>query len=202
MNTPASVEGCTSCGALYEAAPGDKGVCAACRRLLPAEPPWRAPSSPTLAGTKPTLAGTKPTPGSTKPIGAMKRPGVSSAQRPSFGRSRLLRRIAMATAAAVLLVGALGASLTTRPRTLSEAWTALRRQTPAGAWTAMEHHASEAWVAVRRHLPLDAPVPPPPHGAIRDAAATRATHRRAAPAVAPTKGKRGREEMSRSGSTP
>src|SRR5438128_12044552 len=195
MNTPASVEGCTSCGALYEAAPGDKGVCAACRRLLPAAPPWRAPSSPTLAGTKPT-------PGSTKPIGAMKRPGVSSAQRPNFGRSRLLRRIAMATTAAALLVGGLGATLTTRPRTLPEAWTALRRQTPAGAWTAIQRHASEAWVAVRRHLPLDAPVPPPPHGAIRDAAATRGTHRHAPPAAAPSQGKRGREEMSRSGSTP
>ncbi|MFL5312142.1 MAG: hypothetical protein ACJ79H_17045 [Myxococcales bacterium] len=199
MNTPASVEGCTSCGALYEATPGDKGVCAACRRLLPAEPPWRAPSSPTLAG-KPTPG--KPTPGSTKPIGAFKRPGVSSAQRSNFGARSALRRIAMAAAVAALLVVAAGASLSSRPRTLSDAWTALRRQTPAGAWAAMQRHASEAWIAVRRRLPFDAGVPPPPRGAIRDANATRGgTHHRT-PGKTNAVAKRGRDETGRSGSTP
>jgi hypothetical protein len=193
MNTPAAVEGCTSCGALYEAAPGDKGVCAACRRLLPAQPPWRAPSSPTLAGN--------PTPGSTKPLGAMKRPGVTSAQRSNFGRRRVFRHVAMAAAAAALIVAGLGASLSSRPRTLSDAWTALRRQTPAGAWAAIQRHASEGWIELRRHLPFDLPVPPPPRGAIRDATATHAgTHRRT-PGKGNTVAKRGRDET-RSGSTP
>jgi hypothetical protein len=199
MNTKPAVEGCTSCGALFEAAPGDKGVCGACRRLLPAEPPWRSPSSPTLAGT--------PTPGSTKPIAAPKRPGVSSAQRPTFGRRRVLRRILLATAVAAALVAGLGASLPGRPRTLSDAWTALRRQTPAGAWAAIERHASDSWIALRRQLPFDPPVPPPPRGAIRDATPAHAgTHRRThvptgtgkANAVA----KRSRDDIGRAGSTP
>jgi hypothetical protein len=130
---------------------------------------------------------------------------VSSAQRPNFGRRRLLRRIAMATAAAALLAAGLGASLSSRPRTLTDAWTALRRQTPAGAWTAIQRNASEAWVALQRHLPFDPAVPPPPRGAIRDAPAT-GTHRRTHVPSGTGKGnavaKRGRDEMSRSGSTP
>jgi hypothetical protein len=200
MNTKPSVEGCTSCGALFEAAPGDKGVCGACRRLLPAEPPWRSPSSPTLAGT--------PTPGSTKPIGAFKRPGVSSAQRPNFGRRRVLRRIVTAAVVAALLAAGLGATLSTRPRSLSDAWTALRRQTPAGAWTAIQRHASEAWVAIRRQLPFEQPVPPPPRGAIRDATPAHAgTHKRTHSPSGTTKAnaavaKRSRDDMGRAGSTP
>jgi len=132
---------------------------------------------------------------------------VSSAQRPNFGRRLLLRRIAMAAVVAALLAAGLGASLSSRPRTLSDAWTALRRQTPAGAWAAIQRHASEAWIALRRHLPIEQPVPPPPRGAIRDATATHAgTHKRTHVPTGTGKGnavaKRSRDDLGRAGSTP
>jgi hypothetical protein len=133
---------------------------------------------------------------------------VSSALRPNFGRRRIVGRIVLATVVAALLVAGLYASLSSRPRTLSDAWTALRRQTPAGAWASIERHASEAWIELRRHLPFDPPVPPPPRGAIRDATpAHAATHRRThAPPSGTGKAnavaKRNRDDLSRSGSTP
>jgi hypothetical protein len=112
-----------------------------------------------------------------------------------------LRRIAMGVAAAALVVVGLGAALPTRPRTLPDAWTALRRQTPAGAWTAIQRHASEAWITLRRQLPFDVPGQPPSHTANHDAAATRGgTHRRT-PGKGNTVAKRGRDE-SRAGNTP
>ena len=184
---------------MYEPAPGDKGVCAACRRLLPSDPPWRAPNSPTLAKSNPT-------PGSTKPLALPKRIGVSSAQRSNFARGRALRRIVLAAVVLALVVVGLGASLKTRPRTLPEAWTALRHQTPAGAWTALQRHASEAWVFVRHYMPLDEPLPPPPRGAIRDAPPAHAAHRRTHAPSAPAKGnavaKRSKDDLGRAGSTP
>jgi len=174
-NTPASVEGCTSCGALYEAAPGDRGVCAACRRLLPSDPPWRA-------------GGASPAPAAAKPIGAVfkKRPTAVSAERVSFRGGRALRRIAFGAACAFLVAG-LAAAI--GPRTLSEKWTAIRRQTPAQAWTALQRQASEAWIAVRRLTPFDEPqvkrgasnglATPPSRAAVRDAGTTHGKHRHA-----------------------
>ena len=118
-----------------------------------------------------------------------------------------MRHVVMATVVVALLAAGLGASLSSRPRTLSDAWTALRRQTPAGAWAAIQLHASDAWIALRRQLPFDPPVPPPPRGAIRDATPAHAgTHRRTHVPTSTGKGnavvKRSRNDGSSSGSTP
>jgi len=190
-NTPPSVEGCTSCGALYEAVPGDRGVCAACRRLLPSDPPWRAPSSPTLARVGATPAS------ATKPVGAFKRPGVSSAQRASFGPRRGFRRLVIG--AALLAAGA-GAFAVLRPRALSEAWTEVQRQKPAELWTTAQRRASHEWIALRKRLPFreepqvkrSAPVGP-----------GTPSHRHAQTTSKPRPvAKRSRDDLSAAGSTP
>src|SRR5438105_4999550 len=99
MNTPATALACSSCGALYSPAPGDRSLCSACRRLLPSEPPWRGDEE-------------SPRPVPVKPAGAaLRRPGGGSPLRASFVRGRALRRIAIA-AAGVSLVAGLGAWLT------------------------------------------------------------------------------------------
>jgi hypothetical protein len=200
-NTPASVEGCSSCGALYEAVPGDRGVCAACRRLLPSEPPWRS-------------GATSPAPAAAKPVGAVvKRPGVVSAERPRFRGGRVLRRIAFGAACAFLVAG-LAAAI--GRRTLTDAWTAVRRHTPAQAWTAIQRQASEAWIAVRRLTPFDEPQAKkgasvgsatlPSRATVRDAGTARGTRHHAQLPVRPAKAKaaamRTRDEMNRAGSTP
>jgi hypothetical protein len=119
-----------------------------------------------------------------------------------------VRRIAIGAAAAALLVAGLGASLTSRPRTLSDAWTAIQHQTPSKAWASIQRHASDAWIAVRRLTPLDEPqvkrggsIGPgtPSRVAVRDASATRGTHRHAQKGAAK---KRGRDDMNTAGSTP
>ena len=199
-NTPASVEGCSSCGALYEATPGDRGVCAACRRLLPSEPPWRS-------------GGTSPAPASAKPVAAVfKRPSAVSAERASFRGGRALRRIAFGAACAFLVAG-LAAAI--GRHTLSDAWTAIQRQSPSQAWTALQRRASEAWSAVRRLTPFDEPqakrgasvgTATLPSRAVRDSGTAHGTRHHAQLPVRPAKAKgaamRARDDMSRAGSTP
>src|SRR5215470_12403341 len=217
MNTPASVMGCSSCGALYSPSPGDKGVCDDCRSLLPPDPTWRAGGASTSASSP------KPGASSPKPVSAPKpkpqpiasisnRPASSfSAQRPNFRRSRTLQRAAIA-AVCVAALGGGAAWLITHQRSLSDLQRAIKRQSPAEAWTAIERHASKAWVELKKLWPFgdsqskrSGPSTPTPS---RDATASHSTHRRAPPAQLATSSnkkksaKRLRDDFSTPGSTP
>ena len=181
MDTPTSVEGCTSCGALYTPDPGDQGVCSMCRSLLPPQPPART-------------GGTSARPMSGQGTGAVSK----RAGRISIGR-RALRRIAIGAAGALLVVGLGAWWMRSSGHTPSTVWTAIRRHSPSDAWSGIKRHSSEAWVAIRRHssdawiairrhTPFDEPdakpgavasATPPSRTAVRDATATRGTHRRA-----------------------
>jgi hypothetical protein len=167
MNTTASVDGCTSCGALFEREPQDRGLCADCRQLLASE----VPSDP---GPRPEV-----------------RRRAQARIAPHAGR-RYLRRLAMAMGAALMLAGAAGWWMTRPAKTGSGTWTALRshsmseswsavRRRASVAWAGLQRQASEAWVAIRRHTPFDKPdaAPSNPSRAPnRDATASRGTHRR------------------------
>ena len=153
-----------------------------CRSLLPPKPPAKT-------------GGTSPRPMS----GVSKRPAGGSLHRLSLG-GRALRRVAIGTAG-VLLVGGLGFWwMRSAGQTPSSAWAAIRRHSPSDAWSVIKRHSSEAWVAIkgrssdawvaiRRHTPFDVPdvkpteamasaTTPPSRSAVRDATATRGTHRR------------------------
>jgi hypothetical protein len=216
MNTPASVMGCSSCGALYSPAPGDKGVCDDCRSLLPPDPSWRSGGASSSAPSpKPASApGARSSPGS-QPIGSIsKRPGAFSAQRPNFRRSRLLRRVAIA-AVCVAALGGGAAWLLTHERSLSDLQRAIKHQSPPEAWKAIERHASNAWVSLKKLWPFDGPqvkrsgpsAPASSHAAVRDATASHSTRRRAPPAqlASSSKKKRAkppRDDLSAPGSSP
>lgn len=167
MNTTASVDGCTSCGALFEREPQDRGLCMDCRQLLASE----VPSDP----------------GPRREVGQR-----AQAPLPRPGRRRRLWRIAIAAGAALMIAGA-GGWWVIREKTVSETWTALRRHSAvseswsglrrhaSAAWTGLERHAEEVWVAIRRHLPgakKEASAAPPPRAPARDATASHGTHRR------------------------
>jgi hypothetical protein len=137
MNTPASVVGCSKCGALYTPGPGDRGVCLSCRRALPSTQPSGAPRA--LPSTQPAGA-------------TFKRPAGGSPLRASAVSGRAWRLIAIGVAAALLVAG-VGASV---PRkSLSDAWTAIRRHKVSQTWTVIRRHTSKAWIAIRRHTPFD-----------------------------------------------
>lgn len=202
--------GCSSCGALYSPAPGDKGVCDDCRSLLPSDPAWRsgAASSSAPPATKP-MAVPSPKP---QPIGSIaKRPGSFSALRPNFRRNRLLQRAAIAVVAVAALAGG-GAWLLTHEKSLADVKRAVQRHSPSQAWAAVERHASDAWVAIKSKLPfLDdtpkKPAPSPSRGPVRESTATRATHHRSQPAQAPTaskkrRGQRAQDDQFAAGNTP
>src|SRR5205814_5247124 len=89
MNTPSSVVGCSSCGALHTPAPGDRGLCSACRRLLVSDVPWRADAT----GADPRNGG-----------GASpKRPEKEKLARVRPIRDRSWRRIAIGAGVAVIV---------------------------------------------------------------------------------------------------
>ena len=196
MNTPPAVAGCSKCGALFTPGFGDRGMCAACRRLAPAQPAAR-PSSPAPAARPAAPAAT---PG--QPLGAFKRP--TGPQRPKVPIGRRLRRIAFLAIPVLLVGGAALAIALGGGRTVSDAWSKARRQTLPQAWAAVQRHASDAWVAIRSHLPSDPPAPP--RNPIRDSTASRTTRRHAPTPGHSMKGKalakRSREDMNTPGSTP
>lgn len=209
--------GCSSCGALYPPTPGDKGVCDDCRRLLPSDPAWRSGAASTSAPSpKPVSApAARPSPG--QAIGSIsKRPGAYSAQRPSFYRSRALRRLAIA-AVCVAALGGGAAWLLTHERSLADLQRAIKHQSPSEAWTAIERHASNAWVWLKKQWPFGESqakrsgpsAPAPSHAAVRDATASHSTHRRAQPAQLASssnkkkkRAKRTGDDLSTPGSTP
>ena len=177
MNTPSSVVGCSSCGALHTPAPGDRGLCAACRRLLVSDVPWRGDT----AG-----AGTAP-----------KKPQQEKASRPRPIRNGASRRIVIGAVVALIVAG-LGAGVAMRRQPLSDSWTKIERHMKSGVfstirrrtsaiWATMRRQSSDAWVAVRRRLPFDAsdgkgsdsiaPAGPSRAGA-GDTTVARGTHRR------------------------
>src|SRR5439155_15307370 len=157
MNTPSSVVGCSSCGALHTPTPGDRGLCAACRRLLVSDVPWRGDT----AG-----AGTAP-----------KKPQQEKASRPRPIRNGASRRIVIGAVVAFIVAG-LGAGVAMRRQPLSDSWTKIERHMKSGvfstirrrtsaiwatmrrqssdAWVAVRRQSSDAWVAVQRRLPFDA----------------------------------------------
>ena len=154
MSTPNSVAGCSSCGALYTRSPGDSGICQPCRDVranelsLDIDDELKAPA-----------------PGKAAPA---KRPAPAGGPKPlSFRRKLPVRRIAMG-AAALLVVGGVGAAVVMKPKPLTDAWAAVRRQAPsdawgkvrrqsASAWTSVRKHASDTWMAVLRHTPFAPP---------------------------------------------
>jgi len=125
-----------------------------------------------------------------------KGPGVM--RRISMGK-RTLRRIAIGAGGALLVAGLGAGWMRSSGHTPSTVWTAIKRHSPFDAWSAIKRHSSEAWVAIRRHssdawiairrhTPFDVPdakssgaiasATPPSHTVVRDATATRGTHRR------------------------
>jgi hypothetical protein len=160
MNSPDTVVGCSTCGALYTPAPGDQGLCASCQPFLPDEkpPPSATPRFPASAG--------KPATGRVLRLSGR-------APRPGFGLARALRRTAVLSIATVLVAG-LGGAIAFRRQQLAEVWHGVQRGSPAEAWAAVQRLGSEGWSAILRHVPIGAkPVDPP---ATSDA---RGTHRRA-----------------------
>jgi hypothetical protein len=116
----------------------------------------------------------------------------------SIGR-RALRRIAIGAGGALLVAGLGAWWMRSSGHTPSTVWTAIRRHSPSDAWSGIKRHSSEAWVAIRRHssdawiairrhTPFDVPdakpsatvasATPPSRTVVRDATATRGTHRR------------------------
>jgi len=124
-----------------------------------------------------------------------KGPGVM--RRISLGK-RTLRRIAIGAGGALLVAGLGAWWMRSSGHTPSTVWTAIKRHSPSDAWSGIKRHSSEAWVAIRRHssdawiairrhTPFDVPdakpsgavaSATPPHTVVRDATATRGTHRR------------------------
>jgi len=120
-----------------------------------------------------------------------------SMRRISLG-GRALRRIAIGAGSALLVAGLGAWWMRSSGHTPSTAWTAIRRHSPSDAWggikrhsseawVAIRRHSSDAWIAIRRHTPFDVPdakpsgavaSATPPHTVVRDATATRGTHRR------------------------
>jgi len=174
MNTPAAVGGCTSCGALYPPAPGDKGLCAACRRFF-------QPSRPGGPGDELGSG-----------VGAAARGPQTACRKkraaPELRRGRAVRRIAIGAARCRVARAGLGASLKSRRAVCRNAWTAIQHQTPSKAWASIQRRASDAWIAVRRphaigrtQVKRGGSIGPgtPSRVAVRDASATRGTHRHA-----------------------
>jgi hypothetical protein len=179
MNTPSSVVGCSSCGALHTPTPGDRGLCAACRRLLVSDVPWRGEGGGADPG-----AGT-----------ASRKPQKAQRARPIKGGA--WRRVAIGAVVALIVAG-LGAGVAMRRQPLSDSWTKIERHMKSGAWStirrrssaiwaAMRRQSSDAWVAVRRRLPFDAPdskgsdsIAPaaPSRAGAGEATVARGTHRR------------------------
>ena len=189
MNTPSSVVGCSSCGALHTPTPGDRGLCAACRRLLVSDVPWRGDGAGADPGTAP------------------RKPQKEKAQRARPTRDGAWRRVATGAVVALIVAG-LGAGVAMRRKPLSDSWTKIERHMKGGVWStvrrrtlaicasmrrqssetwiAVRRQSSETWIAVRRRLPFDAdskgsdsiaPAAPSRAGA-GDATVARGTHRR------------------------
>jgi hypothetical protein len=208
MNSPASVMGCSSCGALYPPTPGDRGVCEDCRRLLPADPQWRSggasPGAQKPAGSPPRpAAGPSPRPASGQAIASIaKRPASSfSAQRPSFRRSNALRRLAIGASCAAAVAGG-GGWVITHERSLSDVERAIRHRSPSEAWTAIKRHAAAGWAALEARLPFDlgkrsGSAAAPSRPAVRDSTGSHGTQHRAKKT-----GKRGRDDPSGFGNSP
>jgi len=143
MNSPETVVGCSTCGALYTPAPGDQGLCTSCRTFLPDESP-----APAGGSKRAPTSGAKPTSGRTG-----YRPSGGSPFRLSFRWGRTIKRVAMGLMA-LALVGAVGGAIAYRPHMVTEAWLAAKRGSVADAWAAIRHLGMEGWTAARRHLPI------------------------------------------------
>jgi len=159
MNSPETVVGCSTCGALYTPAPGDQGLCATCAAFLPDEKP------------RASATAKSPAPAAGK-MGRVHRMS-GGVHRRGFRWGRMLGRTAMALIALVLVAG-LGGAIAYRRQKLAEAWQGVQRGSPAEAWASLRQLGSEGWSAVQRHLPfLPKPVDPPAQSEARG------THRRA-----------------------
>ena len=135
MNTPSSVVGCSTCGALYTPEPGDQGVCEACRSFLP------GPAARPVSG--------KPA------VGAVKRPSVGPMRLGFLGRLPM-RHIAKG-AVILALAGGVGTVIMVRPKPVMDVWNKVRHHAPSSpseAWASVRHHAADAWTSIRRHIPF------------------------------------------------
>jgi hypothetical protein len=198
MNTPESVVGCSSCGALYTPGPGDRGVCLDCRRQAAASQPRPTPSS-----------GSTPRPNTVQPVRLpSSRPPPLSAQRPNFALRRNLRRLGIGVA----LAGGLGTAGVTQRQHITDAWTKVQRHGISREWAGIQRKAKELWVAIRRETPW--PVEEkgraattgvtPSRSTTRDATATRTTHHQTQVASTSTKRKSRKRggDLNSPGSTP
>jgi hypothetical protein len=118
---------------LYTQSPGDRGLCAACRRLLAGDVPWKADTAG-AGGRDPGDAA----PGRSDKVSRLRprRSGLAG------------RRVAIGAAIA-LLAGGVGATAAFRRHALSDAWTAIERHIPSNAWSTLRRRTSQAWVTAR-----------------------------------------------------
>jgi len=188
-----AVVACASCGALHSPAPGDQDLCPACRKLLPAQPPWR--------GAPPAGA-----PG--QPIGAFSKRAGKGNGRAAVARGRTVR---LAAIAAAIALAAVGGALALPRKPLADAWTAMRRNPAADAWAKARRSASELWIGVRARIPFFAPqadaaprVAPakPPAHQVRHATAAGVPGRRSQKKVPAKKTKRSAGDANAAAGTP
>ena len=197
MNTPESVVGCSSCGALYTPGPGDRGVCLDCRRQAAASQP-RPPSGITPrpnTATPVRLPSSRPSP-------------VRSALRPNFAKWRALWRIGVAA----VVAGGIGTAGVTQRQRISTTWSNVQRHGVSREWTSLQRKGSELWVAIRRQTPWPVEQKRSGSGSAtsssrssnRDATATRGTshHTQVAATTTKRKSKRRGSDMNSPGSTP
>ena len=156
MSKPASVGGCTSCGALFTHTPGDGGLCPECTQT---------PASGLALDTDDNEL---PAPPPLKPLGAIRQRSAAPPA-PLRRGGRGLRRILIGTIGASLISGV--AVLAVRTEAAPGAWVAVRHHLSdamatlgrhaSPAFARVEAHASQAMVAIRRHTPWPAPQPEP-----------------------------------------
>jgi hypothetical protein len=186
MNTPDSVVGCSSCGALYTPGPGDRGVCLDCRRRAAAAQP-RPPS------------GNTPRPNSLQPvrIGAI-RPAGAGVKRPNLALRRTLLRLGVAAA----IAAAVGTLVVTQRQRLTNAWTTIQRHGVSKEWATIQRKVFDAWVAIRSETPW--PVVEERRSSSATASSSRGTHHHQQVAATATKrkGKKRRDDTNSPGSTP
>ena len=168
MASPASVVGCSTCGALYTPSPGDGRVCEACRITVADDPSARPLPPPTPLfdiEDEPVVRGK----------------GGRSGARPMRRPRSLKRAVVGLLSLAVLVTGATVAYK--RRETLEKTWSSLRQRPAAETWTSLRRRSGEAWLALRRLSPIESLRPDP--GATVEASAaglgdtsSTGTHRR------------------------
>jgi len=141
MNSPETVVGCSTCGALYTPAPGDQGLCTSCRTFLPTSR-RRRPAVPSgrRRQEQADLGPDRVSPERRQPF----RLSSGGAARSSASR--------WADGAGARRRGGRGDRVSPAQGDRSVAGGEARLV--ADAWAAIRHLGMEGWTAARRHLPI------------------------------------------------